>query len=704
MKRNDILPNFVQSKEVKLFFLGFYTLLLELILIRYLASNIWNLGYFPNLVLMAVFIGMGIGFIFHHYVSPEASTWLYYGSTYCLLSLIIFVHIFHPVIPGFTQSNASIGGELFFTCTPVNSKSESYIQFLLWFISVAAIFTMISQRTAKLFTCFKPLKAYTLDIAGSCCGILCFILLSWAVTPAYLWFVILIPVFIITVEETYAKLSPFSYIPLIIAVFIVSFQDTMLITGDYNQDYHEVKWSPYQRVDYVSIKNGFKTIMVNGIRHQSLAEVPIKSNDFRAIPYNERVSGKGLKPYKKVLIIGSGTGNDVTFALMNGADEVDAVEIDPVIANFGKKFHPAQPYKDKKVKLIIDDGRSFITKTTKKYDLIIYALTDSLVRASPMAQLRLENYLFTEQSVKRAYNLLTENGDLIFYNFYRQPWLVDKIHKLAFTASGKMPYIIKRDNFAIIRVRHTEETEALIDNTSDEIDIPTDDWPFLYLKKHGIPNFYVKAMVSLTLFVAFLMLVLHLSSRQKNNNDTNSLLTKIAFLLMGSAFLLLETKSIIQFSLLFGTTWINSSLVFLSVLLLVLAANWTANIIDWKYFYPIAFILLLASCLITFIYPLSNLLYYDQRIVRFILASLITFSPIYFANLIFSINFKSQTFAEHIFGWNLLGATLGGIGEYFSMAYGYNFLTLVVTICYIAVFILLGIVELNPKETVGNVK
>ena len=47
---------------VNLFFLGCATLFLELVLIRYLAGNIWNLGYFPNLVLMAVFVGMGLGF------------------------------------------------------------------------------------------------------------------------------------------------------------------------------------------------------------------------------------------------------------------------------------------------------------------------------------------------------------------------------------------------------------------------------------------------------------------------------------------------------------------------------------------------------------------------------------------------------------------------------------------------------------------
>ena len=65
------------------------------------------------------------------------------------------------------------------------------------------------------------------------------------------------------------------------------------------------------------------------------------------------------------------------------------------------------------------------------------------------------------------------------------------------------------------------------------------------------------------------------------------------------------------------------------------------------------------------------------------------FSPIFFANVIFGIVFRDQLIAEHLFGWNLIGATLGGVFEYGSMAVGYNFLALVVSLCYSIVFLLL---------------
>ena len=66
-----------------------------------------------------------------------------------------------------------------------------------------------------------------------------------------------------------------------------------------------------------------------------------------------------------------------------------------------------------------------------------------------------------------------------------------------------------------------------------------------------------------------------------------------------------------------------------------------------------------------------------------------TFSPIFFANLLFSLAFRDQPTAEHLFGWNLLGATLGGIIEYSSMALGYNALSLIVAACYALALVLL---------------
>jgi hypothetical protein len=344
------------------------------------------------------------------------------------------------------------------------------------------------------------------------------------------------------------------------------------------------------------------------------------------------------------------------------------------------------------VTVLVDDARSVMTNADRKYDLIVFALTDSLVKVSSMSQLRLENYLFTEESVRRAWDLLAEHGDLVLYNYYRRPWLVEKFQRMIHGATGHFPLdAYERGDFHVLMVGSLHFTDTAPVYHYDDLPIPTDDWPFPYLEWRGIPALYITAMIGLAIVVALLMVALEWATRRKaaERQPPRVLLLKLAFVGMGIAFLLLETKSIVQFSLLFGTTWVNTSLVFIAVLVMVLAANWVARAVRTKWAIPAAYALLVASCLLTLVYPLANLLDVQSIALRFAIASVMTFSPIFFANLIFSVSFRDQAIPEQLFGWNLLGATIGGVIEYTSMATGYSFLAVIVACCYTAVFALL---------------
>ncbi|HEY7161889.1 MAG TPA: spermidine synthase, partial [Acidobacteriota bacterium] len=446
-----------------------------------------------------------------------------------------------------------------------------------------------------------------------------------------------------------------------------------------------VKWSPYQKVEYIHGPSVSKRIFVNGLEHQLLLSENRLMQSFYRVPYDERATHPHDPPYQKVLIIGAGSGNDVAMALLQNAKQVDAVEIDPVIAQVGKNYHSLQPYSDPRVHLIIDDGRSYLNNTHERYDLIIFALTDSLIKVSSLSQLRLENYLFTEESVRKAYSVLTDHGSLYFYNYYRFPWIMEKLQTMIFHATGKFPHTIAtKGDFAMYGVNRYYRGANVVSIQSG-IEPPTDNWPFLYLEKRTIPALYRNMILIMFTAVALLALLLQkLGSRFSDERQMQTAWLKAAFMLMGIAFLLLETKSVIQFSLLFGTTWLNNSLVFIAILLLVLAANGTAQLIKDARILWIVYVLLIASSLITVFYPLGNLLQLESKVLRFIFASLITFAPIYFANLIFSLTFRDQPAAEILFGWNLIGATLGGLLEYTSMALGYSALAIIVAFCYSA--------------------
>ena len=671
---------------VRLFFIAFLMLFLELVLIRYLAGTVWNMGYFPNLVLLGVFIGMGLGFVCHQSVAESHSPGLLQLAAVLLSLLVIFLYVKHPVVPGFADWYGSIGDEVYFTSGPVTSRAWDSVIFLGLFLSVILLFALIAQRTAKFFRVFPPLRAYTLDVAGSCTGILAFMLCSWLQLPAWSWFVVLMPLFLVPLQGTKLQRQLLVLAVLGVAVVLVWKQDTKLLSQPDSASLVAVRWSPYQKVEYIEPT---RHIFVNGIGHQRMWPAAALQQSFYTIPYRYRAY-RQLPPTHDVLVIGAGSGNDVAAALLSGATRVDAVEIDPVIADLGSKYHPERPYQDARVHLVVDDARAFMHYTTRKYDLIVFALTDSLVKVSPVAQLRLENYIFTAESIRTAFHLLKEDGTLLFYNSYRLPWITRKLELMIHQAIGVYPVALIRgsSDFAVlIADPRNPAQEAPVGYT--DVSMPTDDWPFLYLRTRGIPVMYLTVMLSLGLVIVLFVLYLQISAGKRYALAQSSGLIQGAFFCMGLAFLLLETKSVVQFSLLFGTTWLNNSLVFLAVLLLVLLANHLVRWFPQSWTLPVTCVLLSGCCVVHLLYPLAKLLAIQHVVLRFMLASLVTFSPIFFANPLFSMTLRDRPLAEHLFGWNLLGAFCGGLLEYTSMAVGYQFLSFIVLVAYNLVFVLL---------------
>ena len=68
----------------------------------------------------------------------------------------------------------------------------------------------------------------------------------------------------------------------------------------------------------------------------------------------------------------------------------------------------------------LDDGRNFLRSTPRQYDLIVYALVDSLVLHSGYSNIRLESYLFTTQAFDDVRKHLKPDGLFVMYNYFRQ--------------------------------------------------------------------------------------------------------------------------------------------------------------------------------------------------------------------------------------------------------------------------------------------
>ncbi len=387
--------------------------------------------------------------------------------------------------------------------------------------------------------------------------------------------------------------------------------------------------------------------------------------------------------HRRVLVLGAGGGTDTEVAILNGAEEVDAVEIDPMLVKLSKRFNASGIYEDSRIQVHIDDARAFLQRNKGGYDMVVFGWLDSQALFSSMSNLRLDGYIYTVQSMREAYGLLKENGTLSISFMAVYKWLVRKLIRMVREATGKMPLIYESQGQVILCAPRTPlsdpplqygrfvRTDLLPGDDLSDADPPTDDWPFLYLSGRRIPTDYL-AVIGILLLVC-LPTIYVIRGSQFTLNDTH-------FMFLGLGFLLLETKSIVDCSLYFGATWLVTTIVVCGVLLMVLAANLVA--MRLKQFHIWMYLPLFASLLILYMMPRDAVLSLSFGLRLFWCLVIVPF-PIFFAGLIFSTTFRDGAKPSALFGANLIGAVLGGFCEYLGMVTGNGSLMLLVITAYL---------------------
>ena len=380
-----------------------------------------------------------------------------------------------------------------------------------------------------------------------------------------------------------------------------------------------------------------------------------------------------------MLIVGAGSGNDVSVAVSRGASRIDAVEIDAHLLELGRDNHPDRPYDSDTVFTHVQDGRAFLEQTDREWDMVLFALPDSLTLIQGQSAIRLESYLFTEEAAEAARDHLRPGGVFAMYNYYREDWLRDRFAGTLAEAFGQNPCVTTVQD-SLLTVITVGTDPASLDcppeeqwvRATDTVAPATDDQPFPYLREQAIPSFYLIAIA--VMFAAAVLAVRLLGG------PFRSMAAYVDLFFMGVAFLLLETKSVVQFALLFGTTWLVNALVFVGVLLSVLLAIAVSKRVEIRrpvLLYPALF----ASLLLGWLVPVSALL--DLSTVpRFFVAVTLAFLPIFTANLIFAQRFRDTADSTAAFGANLIGAMVGGLLEYTSLVLGYRNLVVVAALVY----------------------
>jgi len=654
---------------------SFLVLFLEVALIRWMPAHVRLLSFFSNFILLGCFLGIGLGCLL-----ADARTRLFGLFPVLLAALVAGVYWLRLEVA------AASPGSIYFSSGTTDRVVvvESTFFLPLMFLAVVTLFVALAERMGREMATVPPLAGYTANIVGSLAGVMTFGVISWLESPPVVWFglaaVAALP--LLSSAEPRGTALGRSGLAVNAGLLVASAAMVHVMAGG-------AIWSPYYKVE-VSQQGPDTVIDVNGVFHQSMAHVAQKEY-FYQWPY--MAFGDS---FEDVLVLGAGSGTDVAAALAHGAKRVDAVEIDPTILRLGRERHPDRPYSDPRVTVHNDDARHYLRNTTKQYDLVVFALIDSLTLQSGFSGVRLESFMFTEESFRAVRDRLKPNGLVVVYNYFRERWLIDRLANTAAIAFGEEPRVHvhpARSQLGVLmagpRLRtltsdpvipdrvaafgHVQEPSPAVMLARDHGIAPaTDDWPFLYLKDRHVPRHYV--LVVAFILAASVGLVGFVRRGQPGRWSWH-------FFLLGAGFMLLETRAITQFALLWGSTWVVASVAIASVLVMALAANFVVSRVEIRRpaLVGAALIGLLA---LNFVLPVGRVTF-DSRVVESAFYAALQFSPIVCAGLLFGSAIRRSPSLPADFGTNLLGAMVGGTAEYLSLLVGFQFLLVVVAACYL---------------------
>lgn len=696
----------MRSMALRLLYVSSLALFLELLLVRYLAVEIMFFMFFKNFVLMAAFLGMGLGAGLGGPKHKDLS-----GLLHVLTAVIVLLAVFARDI-GINVAFIPTGDNAFLWYHPKTmgdfaTLAKVFMSCIGLTMVVAAIFLPFGQMLGRLIDNLPASSAYAWDLGGSILGVIAYsgtAFLGWSPKVG----IVLVMLAAIPLIELKLVRGVAIALTLSLAGVMATAKTSpawqpqgQLADGTRMPEfwwspYHRVHWEPYQpqRLANGALINPGYFGFLNGHYYFDLLDFrlaaavpPVKLNRGTAstdltlalahysVPY---VVEKGAK---SVLLLGAGPGNDTAVAMLNGVNDITAVEIDPAVVRLGKEVHPMRPYLDPRVTVVTDDARAYMARCDRQFDIVSFGHLDSINLVSSFSSVRTDSYIYTKESMDRAFSLVKPGGTLSV-SFSGQDWILVKLNALLTHASQSRPEVFQDSymgttTFIVQKpaLPGTEMPGGTLDEVakgmaltrlnsfveiSDDL-VPTDDWPFLFLHERTPSPYHVFALLLLIGLAA-------VGSRVVFSEGGTFSVDWSPFWL-GVGFMLIETKSITELGLLFGSTWLVTAIGILGVLGMNLIAVWLVR----RKKVSAAFLYggLLVAIVINYLLPLGILLSVPIGL-RLLLAGTIVYSPLFFAGAAFAQAFAAAPAPSRVFGSNLVGAMVGGTLEYTSIMVGFK--------------------------------
>jgi spermidine synthase len=676
-----------------LFLASALTLFAELALIRWVATEVRVFAYVKNLALLLCFLGFGLGCA----LARQRPRWQ--TAVTALVGLIVVVRLpwRGPQIMESLSQYLGAAQDVEIWATHAAHDATGLLLAVavtaILLLLITYIFIPIGQTVSRqIELASRPLYGYSWNLAGSLVGILAFFAVSWLALPPAVWFAMVL-----------AGMARLQFNRSDTLRFAAAIVPVALLLVDPATPHHFNLWTPYQQIELEdqTFPDGELLGTLIRVNHTGYQKIVDLSPDFLARhphllneapdenPYN--LPFRFTSPNPSVLIVGSGTGNDVAAALRNRASAVDAVEIDPKILDLGRR-HPEHPYDDPRVSAHLTDARAYMKRTTARYDLILFGLLDSHTQLSDYSNMRLDNFVYTEESFREARALLAPDGVLFIKFQINHPFVGRRLSGMLARTFGKAPvvffapssystdatcFVISASTQVETRLGADPRLRQLVDARPraflalPEVAVTTDDWPYLYHQGHWIPGiFYLLSALVVLLAALFYFQIPEARTR----------IPSLFFFSMGAGFLLLETQVVSRLALYFGTTWQVNGIVIAAILSALLLANFVIERIKhpWPRSWTLVGILGGIAC--AYFVPFQRIP--GSAAMVGYSAAIIFAIPVFFAGLLFASEFRTAESPAAALGANMLGAVVGGLLENLSLIIGMKALLLVAAILY----------------------
>lgn len=698
---------------MKLFLSSLILILVELVLIRWLGTQISVFAYLQNVLLICCFIGFGIGLGIRKLEKPIDAFLVPFAVCALLVSLPFTKDQLNQISlavsafgGSFVAWNVFEWGDVTLVYVPslVFGLVLIFVMMLLTALVCLPLGTMLGARFES--SQLSPLRNYSLNLLGGLAGVWIFNLVSHS-GPPFVWCLVIVVLAGIISRQEGSKPGPRALL-LMVCIPLIAWIGGMLENG------RITVWSPYQKLtildvtappaamegQYILVNNSGYQIMLD-LRPETLSKRPeLYSRGWEGYTHYD-LPFRFNPAARSAVILGAGSGNDAAGAARAGLTDITAVDIDPTIIALGKSYHPEAPYgrpdssSPVKAHAVTADARAFLAATERTYDVISFGLLDSHTTGQMMNS-RLDHFVYTREAVERAATRLTPNGIMTLTFEASKPYISDRMRRTLRNIFSTEPLALKIPSspYGFGGVMFVVGNQEVITHAIDsdpklaalvaglKYDVPelntaevTDDWPYIYLERPFLPFLFV--------IVALLSLLLvYVLTRQFGNVYPLKSLSWVdgGFFFLGSGFLLLETISISRSAIVLGSSWQPTAAIITGVFIMALAANATVPYIGRSLW---AGMVLLASCAFLYFFDFSILLTLPYEI-RFIATAVIACVPLYFSGIVFSKLFSTVADQPRALAMNLMGAVVGTTLQSLSFLWGMSSLLIVIACFYAA--------------------